>query len=544
MGTNTDPGIIARALTAYRAMRDDGWQNMVTGIGMWGRDKTRGNLFRPNFEFTQQGLFELYRGDALARRIIDVLPDDMIRAWFSITISETTGGENVEPTEQSAMATGLQNRLRDLRAKSKLKQALRWERLYGGSIVVIFADDNAVGTGTGGLNGPLSLALNEDRIKSVKTLKVYHRFEVTEGDIVRDIASRQFDLPEWYDINLRDGTIERIHWTRTLRFDGQDLPRDATRRRGDFFGDSVYTGCFDALSDFQMSYKAAAVLVADFSQTVMGIPGLHEMIIAKQDSVIQHRIGIQDYARSVLNAVLIDSATGETFERKATPVGGLAELLDRNAIRLSACTGIPLTKLMGVAPTAFAKEDVSGDANWDDVVASSQDDGLYDNLRILLRTLMLEDDSSTGGTVPDAWDVLFNPLTQETALEQAQREKVVAETDTIRIDSLVLRPSEVRVSRYTTEGQFSQDTRIDADVTVEMQEAEKNPPEPTPPPMSLETMQAQLALTNSSSSSNDPDNPDDSSNDSPGDPDPDPDNSPDDNPNGNSSDNPDKDKRT
>jgi hypothetical protein len=57
-------------------------------------------------------------------------------------------------------------------------------------------------------------------------------------------------------------------------------------------------------------------------------------------------------ARSVLGAYLID-ADGETFERKATPIEGLSDLLEQFALRLAAAIEVPVSLLMGQAPAGL-----------------------------------------------------------------------------------------------------------------------------------------------------------------------------------------------
>ena len=469
------------AITKW-ANRADSWMNTVTGQGVFGRDKTRHDFFSRPRNFTQIQLEDLYRGDALAARIVDVLPNDMIRAWFEINISTMFEGpdddpDNVDPEEANLASAGLQQRLRDLDAKAKLKRGLRWDRLYGGALVVMVIDDGR----------EMSEPVDTANIKGIPALRVLHRFQVTEGPMETDPASEHFGSPAFYTISFTstaDETAQVIHADRVLRFQDVDIPDDARSRQADHFGDSVFIRAWEALSDFQMAYRAVANLMSDFAQAVWGIPNLHEMLIAKKEELIQRRIGLQDFVRSTANAVLIDSELGETFTRTATPVGGLAELLDRLGIRLSAATGMPITLLLGIGPKGFATDDASGQANWDDAVASKQDDNLRSQLRRLLRYLMLEQGSATKGREPATWAIEFNPLTQQTSEQRATMEKTVAEKDAIYIDVGVLKPSEVRSSRFTSDG-FSMDTQLSQELTDAMIEKELRPPPTPPPPMMI-----------------------------------------------------------
>jgi phage-related protein (TIGR01555 family) len=461
--------------------KTDSWANAVTGQGLLGRDKTKHDFFTAPRTFTTRELEELYRGDAIAKRIVDRQPNDMTRAGFEINIStllqSDTETEDLDPEEANRVSAALQQRLRDINTRKSMKRALRWDRLYGAALAVMMIDDGHIEE----MDQPVDL----ENIKEVISIRVLHRNQVTEGPPVTDPRSEHFGMPGSYRVafSAEGKADEVIHADRVLRFQDVDLPENAKSRTGDSFGDSVFVRCWEALSDYQMAYRAVASLMADFAQAVWGIPNLHEMLIAKREDLIQRRIGLQDFVRSSQNAVMIDTALGETFERVATPLAGLADILDREAIRLSAATGMPMTLLFGTAPKGFAAEDSSGEANWDDDVSSAQDDNLEPQLTRLIRYIMLEQDGPTKGLEPETWSIAFNPLTQMTAEQRAGVEKTVAEKDAILIDTGVVMPSEVRSSRFTSDG-FSQDTQLSADVTERMIEKEQKPP-PEPPPMMI-----------------------------------------------------------
>lgn len=459
--------------------RADTWMNLVTGLGVRGRDKSRHDFFAPPRDFAQVELEDLYRGDAIAARIVDVPANDMVRAWWELSISsELEGKEGAEkdiaPEEANKISAHVQMRMRKLEAKQKIKRALRWDMLYGGSLLVIVADDGK------GLEEPLEL----NNLKKVEALHVLHRFQVSEGPLETDPTSTNFGKPTHYNISqgsIRSQEFKIVDASRVLRFQHVDLPEDSRRRSFDRFGDSVFIRCWEALSDFQMAYRAVAALVSDFAQGVWKIPHLREMTTAKKESVIQRRIAIQDYVKGVTNAIMVDPEMGEDYTRIATPVAGLAELLDRLGIRLSAATGQPITLLLGIGPKGFASADESGQANWDDVIDAKQEDNLYAQLLRLVTILFHEEDSPTNRKEPKSWDVIFNPLTQTTREEQASLEKTVAEKDAIYLDQAVLKPSEIRSSRFTSDG-FSMETNVDAKISEAMIEEDQPSDEPKPKP--------------------------------------------------------------
>lgn len=438
----------------------DGWANFITGLGVGGRDKSAHNIFITAREPTREEVEDLYRGDAVAARIVDVLPGDMVREWFQLQVAgDGEDGKAIDPADANQIAVGVQDELRRLRARVEIKKALRWARLYGGSVVVIGMDEGD------NMEAPVS----PDQIKRVSWLKALHRYKVSPGANVRDVQSEFFGRPEFYTIhNAKVGeaggpgetTNMRVHASRILRFDGVEVPEDSRRLFTDRWSDSVLMRALDALTDYQMSYRATSSLVHDFSQAVWGIPALHDLIASNQENLITRRIFIQDFARSIVNATMVDSTAGETFERKATPVTGLADLLDRQSIRLSTVTGMPLTLLTGVTPKGFATEDKSGEANWDDVVKSEQEEKLRPELEKLIGYILASREGPTGGRVPATWSIEFNALVQQTELEKAQLRLTVAQADALNIDRDVYSPDEAADSHYTSEG-FVVDVTLD-----------------------------------------------------------------------------------
>jgi len=60
-------------------VKADGWINVLTGLGMRGRDKNVNAHFRLEKIFEQAELDQLYRSDGITRRIMDIVPSEMVR---------------------------------------------------------------------------------------------------------------------------------------------------------------------------------------------------------------------------------------------------------------------------------------------------------------------------------------------------------------------------------------------------------------------------------------------------------------------------------
>lgn len=446
----------------------DGWVNFITGMGLAGRDKAAHGQFLPSRELLKSEIEDLYRGDSIARRIVDVLPGDMLREWWGVNVS---GDEDdpIDPADANRIAAGVQSEMKRLRARKEIKRGLKWGRMYGGAVVLIGVDD-----GQDDPQEPVKI----EAVKKVKWLKAVHRHLVTPGPNVTDVDSEFFGQPEHYRFHGFNGESEvnmLVHASRVMRFDGIEIPEDSKRTYLDRWNDSVFHGTQMAIADYQQGYRAASALIADFAQAVWAIPHLHELISENREDVIQRRISVQDFARSVVNAVLIDPDLGETFKREATPVAGLPDLLDRLSIHLSAHTGMPITKLLGTPPKGFASEDVTAKKNWADVVASEQEETLRSELEKLVHLIMVQSDGPIG-TAPALWSIEFNPLEQQTETERAALRKTIAEADAIWIDREVVTPDEAAASHFTSDG-FEIEITLDAEARELMAGTDEATPE-------------------------------------------------------------------
>ncbi len=93
-------GTIAHVIGA--AARGDGWQNVLTGIGVSQRDKSTGSTFEPD-TLVQRELENIWRGDDMAARIIETPPNEMLREGFELKIQPE---ESAAPTMPAGASAG------------------------------------------------------------------------------------------------------------------------------------------------------------------------------------------------------------------------------------------------------------------------------------------------------------------------------------------------------------------------------------------------------------------------------------------------------
>ncbi len=116
----------AKFVDLTKQMRTDGWSNMITQIGT-GNDKRTAN--RVNWENRSPEFYEqLYTGDELASRIVNVVPEEALRRGW-----EWTG---VEKEVQVA----INKRCGDLDLRGAIERSWKWGRAYGGACLYIVTE--------------------------------------------------------------------------------------------------------------------------------------------------------------------------------------------------------------------------------------------------------------------------------------------------------------------------------------------------------------------------------------------------------------------
>jgi len=396
---------MAEESTSYEsATKLDGWQSLLSSYGTR-RDPSEAITPQHDRELQREQVEAVYRADGIGRRIVDLPAEEMTREWVSI---QGDGGEE------------RQQDLSDLQAKQRFNKALRWAGLYGGAVMVMLIDD-----GVADLDQPL----NENAIRGVNDLIVYDRWQTswTQQHISDDPSSRWFGRAEWLHIHPLYGMPYTVHRSRLLIFDGEDVP-DRLRQQNNGWGDSRLQPVFRALGRYGEAMGGTSSIIRDFILPVLSMKNLSDMIASGQEDVIRKRLEILGVSRSMLNVLLID-ADEEGYEKKASAVSGIDKLLQELKHNLSACAGIPQTKLFGRAPEGQNATGESDARNWYDQVAGEQEDKLLPNVRELVRLLDLAD-----GGEPEDRVIECAPLWQESAGEQATTLKTYGEGLTMLVD--------------------------------------------------------------------------------------------------------------
>jgi phage-related protein (TIGR01555 family) len=446
----------------------DSWYNTYTGVGTT-RDKMTFSSFEGNAILDDEYLDNLYHGDGMAARACDTVPEESMRRGFEIR-SDDVDSETLK---------AINDALTDLNLKAEYTDAGVWARVFGGSVVFIGAKDGS---------DDLSKPLNENSISSLDHINVIDRRYAIPYSWYK-LGDPKFGDPEKYQITentsgLSTGVgVDIVHESRLIRFDG--LRASVTyRQKNNGWGLSMLQRGNQILQDFGMSFQSLAHLLSDANQGVFKMRGLMEALAANEPSLIQARMQMLDMSRSDVRAVVLDE-DGEEFTRQNFNWSGIKDPFTLMMLRLSSEWRMPVTVLMGQSPAGM---DATGesDIRWFyDQTESHRDSYLVPKMERLIKLVTLAKDGPTNGKELESYTIHFPSLWQPTQTEEAGIRKTTAEADKMDIESGVLLPEEVAVSRYTPNG-YSTETTINIEARESILEGDMeeliNPPAPEPPP--------------------------------------------------------------
>lgn len=408
-------------------MGNDGLTNVVTGLGT-NQSKRNANKWSYGLLNDWQQLDAAYQTNWIARQIVDVPAQDMVREWRRI---KSVKAEEIERAEKQ------------FKLKQQVGQALSWARLFGGAGILMLTNQD--------LTQPLDIT----KIKQgdLKRFIVFDRHEMN-GVMMNtwNVLAPNYLQPEVFTIQ---GGQVNIHWTHFARFMGEMLPRrQLAQTQG--WGDSVLRVCMEEINDAIAAKGGIAELMTEANIDIIKRDGLSEELASDQDDEIIKRYEMFSMMKSVIHMALLDE--NETFDRKTLQLSGVSQTLEVMMKWVVGAARMPASKLFGDAATGLNNNGEGDLKLYYDDIRAVQDLSLSDPLALLDEVLI----RSTLGGVPDDFDYVWNPLAQENPVEAAQSGLIRAQTDQIYLDSGVIMRSQVQRELQADEKYQFEDGAIDA----------------------------------------------------------------------------------
>lgn len=385
----------------------DGLENVVAGLGT-DRDKRAYSVWAQPRVLTRPELENMYRGSWLAKRIVNAVADDMTREGWHYMFDEDTEGKSQFCLELCEKKFAI---------RRKINEALRWARLYGGSIIIIGTKDK-----------DLSKPLNVEAIKKgdLKYLQVVDRWRCShDGALNKDLTSQNFGLPDTY--LLAESSV-RIHHTRVLRFNGQKLPYFAWLQNG-LWDDSELQHVMDSLMNTDTASQSIASMLFEANVDVIKAADLVELLSTKDgEAKVTKRFQLASMMKSFNRTLLLDGS--EEYEKKTNQFANLDKVWLNFMIDVCGAADIPMTRLFGQSAAGLNATGDNDVRNYYDRVSAEQESNLRPALDYLMEIMC----RSELGSMPEDFRLEFNPLWQLSDKELADTEKVRADRDKVYFD--------------------------------------------------------------------------------------------------------------
>lgn len=378
-----------------------------------------GEMWIPDYD-----LAEKYQYNGLFSKIIDRPAEEALKHGMEYNVSDAD------------LKDFLDDALDRLDWEEKAVTAIRWARLFGGSIIVMLLDDG------GGLEEPV----NWQDVRSVEELRVYERAIVQP-----DPDTYRTGKAEYFDVSSTYGGTFRVHRSRCLVFKNGSLPEYGAAQQYYYWGLPEYIRIHKDLSRALKTHTNAANMIEKSVQPVYKQRGLQNMLAGPNgDEMELKRLQVLDASRGIMNTIAVDME-GEDYDFKTFQMTGTKEILESTCNLLSAVTCIPQTILFGRSP---AGENATGESdleNYYNFVEGIQKRMLKKNIRTLIKAIVqagvYDGSIENPGNIKPTFKPLWSLSETEKAtveLTKAQRAQVAAQTAQLYIDMQAIQPEEVR----------------------------------------------------------------------------------------------------
>lgn len=380
----------------------DGYSNAAAFLGESSPLMASGTFIRSGLTMQSELLTTTYRVSWLAKRIIDMPSEDMTRAWYKLTTSLPANELNVLKKLEAVHSV-----------KQEITNAIRWGRLYGGSIalMVIRGEEDK-------LDQPLDMdMLLPDCFQGLLVLDRAQGISPSLS-LVTDLDDPDFGLPEYYtvDLDLEDVRSVNIHHSRVLRFIGRELPRMETIREN-YWGASELEHIWEELQKRSAASANIAQLIFQANVTTLKMGDLGGNLAGGSDRMkeaVLQTLQAENRLRTSYGLQIMSA--DDSMENHSYSFAGLSDIYESFMMDMAGAAEIPATKLFGRSPQGLNATGEADLRNYYDMIAQMQERILRPALEKLLPVMAI----SCWGYVPEDLEIVFEPVMTSSPAERAE----------------------------------------------------------------------------------------------------------------------------
>lgn len=377
----------------------DTYQNLAANLGIGANNLAeQGRYLLTRFSWDYRTLNALYRNNWIAKMIIDKPANEMLKNWFEIQ-------SQITPDQIDA----IQDTWRKTKTRLKLLNALKWARLYGGSVLIPLIE------GQDDLSKPLDY--EEIMPDSYKGCYVVDRWSGVnpESELIDDISSPEFGKPKYYDvIDVSNNVVSKVHYSRLIRLIGRELPYWETLA-DTYWGASELEHVFEEIRKRDDTSANIAFLIFLANVRVYKSSNLGQLItIGDQEAATGVYRSIQALNRLMTNTGTLVIDNEDDFNMQQYTFTGINDVYESFMLDVAGAAEIPVDKLFGRSPNGFNSGEATLQSYYDNIQEKQET-----QLRYAVEKLNNIITVSTIGKLPDDIEIVFNPIMKPSAMDKA-----------------------------------------------------------------------------------------------------------------------------
>lgn len=362
------------------------------------------------------------------RRPVEILAKEMTRKWIKIQAtgdaSEDEGGD-----DKAEKIRAIETEMERLKVRDVFREALEHDGFFGRSH--IFLDV--------GVDDPIELktALSESVTKiskgALKCLRVIEPLWCYPDayNSNNPLKPGFFRPTSWFVLG------QQVHASRLMTVVSREVP-DMLKPAYAFGGLSLSQLMKPYVDNWLRTRQSVSDLIHSFTIYVLKT-NMSGVLEGEGGDDFKMRVSLFSKYRDNHGTLAIDKDT-EDFQNIAAPLGSLDHLQAQAQEQMSAVSGIPLVKLLGITPTGLNASSDGEIKVFYDWISAQQEGVIRPHLDRLFKVVQL----SLYGEIDPEIGYVFQPLEQLDESEIASVRKTEAETDGALIDKGVIDPAEAR----------------------------------------------------------------------------------------------------
>lgn len=336
----------------------------------------------------RQVLSEVYVELGLVQTIVDVPVDDALRGGVEIK------SKKLDEDEIKELMISI-DRDDDLNVAG---QAAKWNRLFGGSGVLIMTDQDP--------KEPLDIAAIQNDspliFRPVDMWELYWDLQNTEGYD----PTQQLDNFEYYSYYS-----EQVHKSRVMVMKGLTAPSFIRPRlRG--WGYSEVEKLVRSLNQYLKNTDVSFEVLDEFKLDVYKFKNLTDTLLSPNgDQKVKQRVQLANWNKNYQNAIVLDSE--DEFDHKQLSFAGLAEVMQGIRMQVASDMRMPLTKLFGISAAGFnsGEDDI-------EVYNAMVESTVRNKIKYVILRMIEIKCQKLFGYIPDDLEISFKPLRILSAKEE------------------------------------------------------------------------------------------------------------------------------